>query len=628
MQPTPKNYRADIDGLRAVAVLAVLFHHLSASLLPGGYAGVDIFFVISGYLITAQIRQEAVAGTFSLRHFYQRRINRIVPALVAVVAATLLAGALLLSPADLVLLVKSAACTLLGVSNVFFWQEYGNYFASVAAEAPLLHTWSLGVEEQFYLVWPLFIVLLFKFVRGKTAAIMLTLLTLLAIAVSELGTRTVASASYYLLPTRFFELMLGGVLALATAQGQRLPRAFAGASGIAGLLLVAGSLALLTKTSTFPGINALWPALGSALLILAGSTGPVARLLTARPMVFTGQISYSLYLWHWPLIAYLNYLNVKIGPGTGAGVVVAAFACAWLSWKFVETPLRRSGARMAFGPVFLRRFALPLAAVLLVAGVTVQQAGFPARFDSQVSAFEKDMATKPNILRKGCHVPNALYATPPSPRCRLGATRPVPDAILIGDSFANHFTGMIDVMARAQGLAVLDYTMDGCPPLLDYADSPSPLYAERCRARNKAAFAAATAPPFTQVILAGSWPQDAEAGERLAASAGAILASGAKLTIILNNESIERATQCPLRKLMYGSQAPCMAPPRGVPAYFSALQQRYPALRVVDPNRVICAGGMCNPVSGSTLLYRDAAHLNDAGSRLIGQALVAQGVRL
>jgi peptidoglycan/LPS O-acetylase OafA/YrhL len=200
-------YRPDIDGLRAVAVLSVLFHHLSATLLPGGFVGVDVFFVISGYLITSQVYKEVCDGSFSIQQFYKRRINRIAPVLVTVIITTFIVGAVLLSPADLIKLGKSAIYAMLGLSNVFFWREYGNYFTGNAGEAPLLHTWSLGVEEQFYVVWPLLILALAKLSRRHMASA-LVVLTIGAVIVSEAGISIAASASYYLLPTRFFELMM------------------------------------------------------------------------------------------------------------------------------------------------------------------------------------------------------------------------------------------------------------------------------------------------------------------------------------------------------------------------------------------------------------------------------------
>lgn len=310
-------YRPDIDGLRAIAVLSVILHHLKAPLVPGGFVGVDIFFVISGYLITSQIFNDVSQGTFSIRQFYQRRINRIIPALVTVITTILVVGWLVLSPRDLTLVLESSIFALLGMSNIFFWREYGNYFSGNAAEAPLLHTWSLGVEEQFYLVWPLIVVLLIK-LRLRYVMIGLTILTVAAGVFSEIAIGLAASASYYLLPTRFFELMIGGTLALAVAHKIAISRSYSGLTFVIGLALIVWSLFGLNKSSSFPGLNAVWPCVGTALLIWSGnSQHAFSRILTNRPIVFIGVISYSLYLWHWPIISYLNYMDFAISIAIG-----------------------------------------------------------------------------------------------------------------------------------------------------------------------------------------------------------------------------------------------------------------------------------------------------------------------
>lgn len=621
-------YRPDIDGLRAIAVLSVLFDHLSATLLPGGFVGVDIFFVISGYLITSQVYKEVCGGSFSIQQFYKRRINRIAPALVTVILATIIVGSVLLSPADLVRLGKSAIYAMLGLSNVFFWREYGNYFAGNAGEAPLLHTWSLGVEEQFYVVWPLLILALAKLSRRHMASA-LAVLTIVAVVVSEAGTNIAASASYYLLPTRFFELMMGGLLALLVSHNQSASRFFSTLSLIAGLSLIGGSLFLLNMFSFFPGVNALWPCLGSVLIIWSG-TNPqsISRLLTNKPMVFVGQISYSLYLCHWPIIAFLNYSNIRIGPTVGLLVVLSSIAMAWLSWRFVEIPMRRTGISLSFLRVFIRRFAIPVVALLSIELAMAYTGGLPKRFNPRVAEFEKAIGAKPEVLRDGCHVPTAMYSTPPNNKCRLGIEKAELDGILIGDSFANHFSGMVDLMAKAEGRAFMDYTMDGCPPIFGYDTGKGSAYAERCIKRNETIYALLAKNHYPRVILAGSWPRDKKAGEQLATSIEMILKTGSKLTVILANEAIDRASSCPTRRLMYGTAESCVGPKNGPPAYFTEIESRFPNVHFIDPNLVICHGNVCDPVLDETPLYRDDAHLNDVGARLIGKFLMKMGERI
>ena len=313
----------------------------------------SIFFSSSQDLsLPVEIYPEAAEGQFSFKQFYKRRINRIVPALIAVLAATGMLGIILLSPADLVRLAKCTVASVLSVSNIFLWREYGNYFFANAAEAPLLHTWSLGVEEQFYLVWPVITVGLAR-LRPKHAAILLAAMACAGLIASEFALNRVASSSYYLLPTRFFELMIGGLLVLPVFE-RPLPNIYVShLCRLLGYSLIACSLFYLDSSSPFPGINALLPCCGAAFIIFAGKIPLAAsRLLTARPMVFIGLISYSLYLWHWPIIAYLNYLNIEIGAATASAALAAAFLFAWASWKYIETPLRRGGNSLAFSAVF------------------------------------------------------------------------------------------------------------------------------------------------------------------------------------------------------------------------------------------------------------------------------------
>lgn len=621
-------YRPDIDGLRAVAVIAVLLHHLNAAWIPGGFVGVDIFFVISGYLITAHVFQQARAGTFSLRQFYQRRINRIVPALVTVLLATLGLGAVLLSPVDLERLSANALYALLGVSNLFIWLKYGNYFAADASEAPLLHTWSLGIEEQFYMIWPLLLLAVLRLAPRRWPWL-LGMGLAAAVGLSQYGTGLFVTASYYLLPTRFFELMLGGCLGIwHVLRPLPVDRRQAWISRGLGAVLIAGSLALIGPGVAFPGLTALVPCLGAALLIHAGHAGQRAWLLGSRPLVFVGLISYSLYLWHWPLIAYLNYLAVPIDLATVLGVVLVATLLAWLTWRWVEQPMRQSGAQIGFARVFTWRFAMPVAALALLMGLVQWQGGFPTRFGPTVETLEAMTLERPADNRRGCHVPNALYRTAPDAQCRLGTPKAQLDGILVGDSFANHFTGMVDLLARPDGISLMDYTMDGCAPILGYNVDMSSVYAEHCAQRNAKVYALIEAQRYPYVVLAGSWPSDEAAGEPIAASLERVVKSTGQVIVILNNQAIVDAATCPVRQLMFATQRTCDAAQAARPHYWAELRARFPQVRFIDPNQVICAEGRCRSLIDGKLLYLDNAHLNEIGSRYIGKTLLERGYSL
>ncbi|CAH0203774.1 acyltransferase family protein [Pseudomonas brassicacearum] len=620
-------YRLDIDGLRAIAVIAVFIHHLNANWLPGGFVGVDIFFVISGFLITSQVFAEIRQNTFSLKRFYQRRINRIVPALTTVLLASVIAGAFILSPADLIRLNISALFSLLGVSNLYIWVKYGNYFAADASEAPLLHTWSLGIEEQFYVIWPLLILALYRLLPRYLLPV-LGAGIVAAVGFSEYATNVFATASYYLLPTRFFELMLGGALGLYLYQPRTLGRGMAQGYGLVGAGLIGFAMFALSPTAPFPGLNALIPCLGAALLILAGSGAVRWRLLTNRPMVFIGLISYSLYLWHWPLIAYLNYLDIAITPLMGAALVAVAITLSWWSWRYVEVPFRRTGAQLPFSRVLLRRFTLPTLGLAVLAVTSLQTGGFAQRFAPQVATLEAMTLVEPNKLRSSCHMPNARYNSDPNPDCRLGAHKQQLDGIMVGDSFANHFTGMVDILAEPNGIGLMDYTLDGCPPIFDYTAGLSTVYVSHCVERNKRVLGLIEQNHYPYVVLAGAWPRDAAAGDAIEASIKRVAQNSGQVIVILSNQHIEKAATCPVRRLMFATQRPCSVPLDITATYWDGIRARLPQVRFIDPNRVICPAGLCSPIIDGQLLYRDDAHLNDIGSRFIGRALRDRGFSL
>ncbi|WP_053150875.1 acyltransferase family protein [Pseudomonas sp. P97.38] len=621
------HYRRDIDGLRAVAVIAVLIHHLNTNLLPGGFVGVDIFFVISGFLITSQVFSEIKDRTFSLKRFYQRRINRIVPALATVVLASVIAGAFILSPVDLTRLNVSALFSLLGVSNIYIWMKYGNYFAADAREAPLLHTWSLGIEEQFYVVWPLLVLTLYR-LAPRYVPVVLGVGLVAAIGLSEYATNVFVTASYYLLPTRFFELMLGGALGIYLYQPRSLDRRVALGCTLAGTGLIGFSLLALSPEAPFPGLNALIPCLGAALLILAGSTGIESRLLNNRPMVFIGLISYSLYLWHWPLIAYLNYLGIAMTLPVGLSLLAMSIALSWLSWRYVEVPFRRSGVHLPFSRVLTRRFITPALGLALVAALSVQGNGFPQRFAPQVATLEAMTLVEPNKLRSDCHMPNAQYGTEPNPHCRLGTRKAQIDGIMVGDSFANHFTGMVDILAEPNGIELMDYTLDDCPPIFSYTAQAATVYVAHCMARNKRVIGLIEQNHYRYVVLAGAWPRDAATGEMIEASIRRVADNTGQVIVILSNQHIDKAATCPVRRLMFGLDRPCSAPQDITAPYWAGIHARLPQVHFIDPNQVICPSGLCSPIIDGRLLYRDDSHLNDVGSRFIGHTLRDRGFSL
>ena len=338
-QSTSPKYRADIDGLRAVAVLPVVFYHFQIAPFTGGFVGVDIFFVISGYLITSLIQHETANGALSLVRFYERRARRILPALFLMMLATTALAGTILFPQDVMNYSRSLIATTLFGSNLYFWSTV-EYFDIVAERKPLLHTWSLAVEEQFYLLYPA----LFWLLRGASQLKLVHVVAaifLVSLGASIWALRFAPVSDFYLLPFRAWELMLGAMLALTPIKSSgRISTALAWS----GLALLLFSIFAFSVDTPFPGEYALLPCIGAACVIYAGPQTIVGRVLSLRPVVFTGLISYSLYLWHWPLLIFARYVVLRdLLLWEKLALILLSGMVATLSWAYVEKPFRTLG---------------------------------------------------------------------------------------------------------------------------------------------------------------------------------------------------------------------------------------------------------------------------------------------
>ncbi|MFG1393934.1 acyltransferase family protein [Xanthobacter agilis] len=357
-------YRPDIDGLRAVAVGSVVLFHGGFSLFGGGFVGVDVFFVISGFLITSIIADDLERGRFSLVDFYDRRIRRILPALFLVLFTTVAIGAFILLPTQMENLAGSLIPATLFYANIHF-MGLESYFAPAAEELPLLHLWSLAVEEQFYIVFPLLLFVLMRVGGRRLAVIGLFAVALVSLVIAQVELQEAPRRAFFLLSSRAWELLVGALIALAPLP--KVPPKVAAGLGALGLGALLIPVFLYNRNTSFPGVAALPPVLGAALLIYSGrhaARGPAARLLALPGLVYVGRISYSLYLWHWPLLAFaFIYRGRALTPLLAAGIILLAVALSALSLRYVEAPLRRAGAGGGRRAV---RFAAA-AAVMLVA---------------------------------------------------------------------------------------------------------------------------------------------------------------------------------------------------------------------------------------------------------------------
>ncbi|HEY1380945.1 MAG TPA: acyltransferase family protein [Gemmataceae bacterium] len=496
------SYRRDVDGLRAVAVLSVVLCHAGLG-LPGGFVGVDVFFVISGYLITGLILKDLRAETFSLADFWERRVRRIVPALLTVTAVTLVAGWFLLMPEAYASLGKSVAGLTLLISNVQFWRDT-DYFAAAAREKPLLHTWSLAVEEQFYLLVPLALLLLARGRLLKRGWPLLTLAMMASFGLSVYGMRGHADATFYLLPTRAWELFAGCLLAFLPAARPGRPALRKELLAGAGLALILVPCFLYDEKTPFPGLGALPPVVGTALLIWVGRDASarlplVNRGLARNPFVFVGLISYSLYLWHWPLFAFAWSASVQ-PPSLGHRVllVVAGLALAVVSWRYVELPFRnrklvitRPRLVGATGLAFLS---------LLAAGVTVYCGdGVAGRLPSEArhfaSFFQKDLRYNRSLEAED--VPGNLL--------HFGNANAPAEILVWGDSHAMSLLPAIESLCRETGVAACAATHRSTAPVTGWFNRSKFGMQERALPFNAAVLDYARAGGIRKVVLAAYW---------------------------------------------------------------------------------------------------------------------------
>lgn len=333
-------YRAEIDGLRAFAVLPVIFYHAGFALFSGGFVGVDVFFVISGYLITSIILEEKAQGRFTLAGFYERRARRILPALFFVLLACLPFAWWLLLPHELEDFGASLVAVAAFASNFLFWLQT-DYFAATAEQIPLLHTWSLAVEEQYYLVFPLLIMLFWK-LGQRWLVVLVTLIALLSLGWSEWMWRQSVEANFFLIPSRAWEMMLGSLTAFYLRHNAASGGWLAQLASLAGLLMLAYAVFFFDSGIPFPSLYTLLPTVGTVLLILFATPATwVGKLLSLRILVGIGLISYSAYLWHQPLFVFARmYAPDALNLWALLGLSLASLAMAYLSWRWVEGPFR------------------------------------------------------------------------------------------------------------------------------------------------------------------------------------------------------------------------------------------------------------------------------------------------
>jgi len=618
-------YRADIDGLRAVAVSAVMLFHAGATFAPGGFIGVDVFFVISGYLITSIILAELKQGTFSIWNFYERRIRRLVPALTLVIVTSAILGWFILTPDDYNNFGSSVIAAAAFYSNFHFHSQSG-YFAPEAETLPLLHTWSLGVEEQFYLLAPAFILLLNLPRLERLRAPIFFSLLVASFTVSVYGAAGEHKSAFYLLPSRAFELMIGMALAIGLVPPLKSDN-LRQLTGIVGLTMICLGTLFYTAETPFPGFAALTPCLGAALLIHSGCQGDTisSKLLGARPVVFIGKLSYALYLWHWPLLAFATY---ELGEGLSffqkVTLLIAAFVLSILTYYFVEQPIRRKA-------ILTTRFSAYAAGMtsfsfcVIFAAIVLVTHGVPQRLSPEASKVARLL---PEISDK--NTPCAAKSS--HGECLIGdGTTASASFAFWGDSHARALSRAASQVAQKHGLVGYAIFAPGCPPVLE----PSRLVSSRkkCPRLPRVLNPGASAQPLRNVIIAARWggysrSSPEELDTALQDTVRHIRRLGSTVTIIGPVPELPfDLPRAVMKTLMRGEERDLSVPfdefraQQAATFHILAKLEKLDGVRVLYPHLLLCDTKRCLTVKDGVPLYRDDNHLNLRGAELLSGLL-------
>lgn len=510
-------YRSDIDGLRAVAVLSVVLYHAGLLGISGGFLGVDVFFVISGFLITSIVVKEVSENRFSILSFYERRARRIVPALTVVVLSTFVIGWFLLLPGEYKNLGQSALAAALFLSNVYFTLKL-DYFGPAAEFSPLLHTWSLAVEEQFYLFYPPMLAFLFMWRGLKIAFWAVVGLSIISLVAAVIMLPVKPDWVFYLIFFRAWELGGGALLALSAlpVPRQRLLREII---GIAGLLAIIVPVFLYSSATSFPGLAAVPPVLGAAAIIYVGTNGPgsiVSKIIAHRSFVSLGLISYSLYLWHWPILTFLRIgrSDVFLPQMVGLIAVVASVVVSWASYRFIEHPFRAKPPNGFTRNIIFSMSGATLFAMVMIGGLLHFSNGLPSRISSQVLEIT-EVSKDHNSDRAVC-----FGTLPENGLCTVGVSvgdGEPSDFLFWGDSHAEAMRYGLDLAARAAGQSGVFAGTGGCPPIRQLRRSPED---RRCTKMNQSVWAFLKARnDLPVVVLAARWTLSVE-GTRYRQEAG------------------------------------------------------------------------------------------------------------
>ena len=623
-------YRPDIDGLRAIAVLAVVIFHMAPSLLPGGFIGVDVFFVLSGYLISLIIFKKCANQTFTVKDFYIRRTKRIFPTLIVALLGTWIMGYCFLLKDEFRNLGKHMYSGAFFFSNITLWKEAG-YFDVASEMKPLLHLWSLSIEEQFYIFWPLLAALSIRKKWNVTGIILGIVLVSLGLNLYLINNHF--TSTFFLLHTRAWELLAGAYLAaLEFKKTDKVSVPYMHASSVTGILLILIPCFVFSGADLFPGWRAIFPVVGTFLLVKSGPSAWVNKhILSLKPMIWVGLISYPLYLWHWPLLSYARILDGgEAALSLRILLVLLAFVLAWMTYKFIEQPIRFGIPKAKEG-----RYALVIVGVLFAFGIlglmTKNQKSWKI-----LSGNEQEELFKVPSFTSG----NCPYKVPENAYCNQSGDNP--NVAIIGDSFSlAMYPGLRDYY-RNQGKNVIHFGRGSCPPLLGVSVRTKG-ESEICSAIINQAFDnILTLASVKDVVLIGRWSAYLDPKEvtdfsskyetdrkkvlenGLLETIKALIAAGKSITFVhaVPDLGFDPKSCLKLRKFQLRehnsacsvSQTTIETQQEVYRGVLAKVLVSVPQVKTFDPLPFLCQNGECRGKMNGVLLYRDKTHLSIAGS--------------
>lgn len=626
---TAPSYRKDIEGLRALAVVLVILYHYEVPGITGGFIGVDVFFVISGFVITQLLQRAFEKDTFRFRDFYARRIRRLAPLFLLVSSVTFL----MISPFYIgdayYIFAKSWLASLVGLSNFYYFQELTAYFGPESRSLSLLHTWSLAVEEQFYLIWPLALYLGYRFGKGRDGHWPFVIILACSFVLSVYLANAYPTAAYYLLPARLFEFMLGTGVALFSRQLPTLGRGCAELLGGLGLALICATAVLLTQHDHFPGYNALWPTLGTAMVIYAGlhHSGTVtARVLSLPAMVFLGGISYSLYLWHWPPVALLHYQLIELTWINRLLLMAIVFALSWLSFRFVENRYRHRS--LSFKKSFMVFIFVPLLFIWAIQSTIRISDDLSFRIPKE----RRDLYTiiaqsNATDLFKRCFKGDPTEFNTDK-HCLFGAEpkNGQPDSMLIGDSHAISLLGFVEQLID-DNHSMLLVTRASTPFVIPEHSAKAFTDPEKVE-RNVALANYLQQRPMTVFVNAwwDSYLQNESFQTYFMETLAWLSAQGHTVIMI---EDVPELPSSSFAECLLKSMDDCSIDAvdahkkmRNFQRFKHTAQHRFPNITWINPRKAICDEHRCQTVLNGIPLYRDESHLNYVGSTEVGREYI------